>query len=73
MSVSIADFVDRTIRHAQRIQLEGLHDWPTARAALATILADLERRSPGEPNLERLRLFIARGDRAWNAPRGETK
>jgi len=73
MSVSIEEFVDRTIRHARRMDIVGLHEWPTARSALTKILADLERRSPDEPSLERLRRFIARGDRAWKARRRERK
>ena len=71
MAVSTADLVNRTIRHAQRMAKEGVHDWPTARLALTRILADLEARSPAEPSLERLRAFIARGDRA--SREGETK
>jgi hypothetical protein len=52
---------------------EGVHDWPTARAALARILLDLETRSPGDPSLERLRQVIERGDRAWSLRDRETK
>ena len=73
MTSSIADIVDRTIGHAQRMADEGVHDWPTARFALTRILVDLEARSPGEPSLERLREFIAAGDRAWQARERETK
>ena len=73
MSVSIADIVRRTIRHARRIPNEGVYDWPTARVALAKILADLEARSPGDPSLERLRQVIERGDRAWTAARRRGK
>ena len=73
MSVSIAEIVRRTIRHARRISKEGVYDWPTARVALVKILADLEARSPGDPSLERLRQVIERGDRAWNQRQGETK
>jgi len=73
MTVSIADIVNRTIGHAQRMADDGVHDWPTARFALTRILADLEARSPGEPSLERLREFIALGDRASEAREEETK
>jgi hypothetical protein len=64
MSVSIADIVRQTIRHARRMSQEGVHDWPTARSALTKILADLETRSPEDPRLEDLRVFIVFGDRA---------
>ncbi|MFY9970541.1 MAG: hypothetical protein WBQ45_23090 [Roseiarcus sp.] len=73
MVASIADIVRRTIRHARRMSKEGVHDWPTARAALARILLDLETRSPGDPSLERLRQVIERGDRAWSLRDRETK
>jgi hypothetical protein len=72
MSVSIADIVERTIRHARRMSKEGIYEWPTARVALMKVLADLEARSPGDASLERLRQTIARGDRAWAAGGGET-
>ena len=73
MVASIADIVRRTIRHARRMSKAGVHDWPTARAALSRILADLEARSPGDPSLERLRQVIERGDRAWSLRDDETK
>jgi hypothetical protein len=72
MSVSIADIVERTIRHARRMSKEGIYDWPTARVALMKVLADLEARSPGDASLERLRQTIAWGDRAWTVGGGET-
>ncbi len=73
MSALIPDIVDRVIGHAQRMLNDGAYDWPTSRTALARILADLEARSPAEPSLERLREFIALGDRASRAREGETK
>jgi len=73
MTISISEIVKRTIGHAQCMANDSVHDWPTARLALTKILADLEARSPGEPSLERLRAFIALGDRAAKAREGETK
>ena len=66
MSVLIAEIVRHSILHAQRLASERVHDWPTARAALTKILADLEQRSPNEPSLSRLRIYIATRDRAWS-------
>jgi hypothetical protein len=63
MSASIADIVHQTIRHARRISREGVHGWPAAREALTKILADLEARSPGDPILRRLRVYIRMRDR----------
>jgi hypothetical protein len=57
--------VRQTIRHARRMSTEGQHEWPTARIALTKILADLEPRFPGDPNLVRLRRYIALGDLAF--------
>ncbi len=65
MGVSIADIVRQTIRHARRMSRGGRYEWPTARAALIRILADLEGRSRDDPALERLRRYIALGDRAF--------
>lgn len=65
MGVSIADIVSQTIRHARRISRGGRYEWPTARAALMKILADLEARSPDDPALGRLRRYIAFGDRPF--------
>src|SRR5208337_995558 len=60
MSVSIAEFVDRTIRHARRMDIVGLHEWPTARVARPTSrvwsgCADSSRAAiaPGKPAGER--------------------
>jgi hypothetical protein len=66
MSVSIASIVRRSIRHALQMSKHGFHDWRTARAALTRILDDLESRSSSDPAIERLRRFIARGDRDSN-------
>jgi hypothetical protein len=60
----IDEIVRRSIRHARRMSHDGRYDWPTARAALLTILTDLEARSPNHPSLRRLRAFIAEGDLA---------
>jgi hypothetical protein len=73
MSVLTSDIVDRAIRHARRLRATDRYDWPTARAALASVLADLEARVPGDPSLDRLRQFIAEGDRASSAPPDERK
>ena len=72
MTDRIAEIVDRVIVHAQRMLDDGAYDWPTSRAALERILADLEARSPGNPSLARLRRFIALGDDAWNVRWSET-
>ncbi len=63
---STADIVRQTIRHARRMSLEGVHEWPVAREALAKILADLEKRSPDDPSLARLRAYISLRDRVWS-------
>ncbi len=60
--VSTAEIVDGVILHAQRMLDQGAYDWPTSRAGLEKILADLETRSVGDPSVERLRRFIALGD-----------
>ena len=73
MTDVIADIVDRLIAHAQSLLDEHAYDWPTSRAALERILADLDARSLGHPSLGRLRRYIAEGDKAWNAERDETK
>ena len=73
MTDVIADMVDRLIAHAQRMLDEGAYDWPTSRAALEKILADLDARTLGHPGLGRLRQYIAQGDKAWNARRGRDK
>jgi hypothetical protein len=68
--IGIAEIVERVILHAQRMLDDGAYDWPTSRAALERILADLEARSVDDPRLERLRRFIALGDDAWKARHG---
>ena len=73
MTVVIAEIVDRVIDHARRMLDEGAYDWPTSRAALARILADLQARSDNDPSLRRLRRFIALGDRAWREHGGNSK
>ncbi len=72
MTLEIAEIVDQVIGHAQRMLDDGAYDWPASRAALERILADLEARSAGDPDLERLRQFIAGGDDARKARRRET-
>ncbi|HTR13445.1 MAG TPA: hypothetical protein VMI72_09390 [Roseiarcus sp.] len=63
MSVTVADIVRRVIGHTRQMLRERVYDWPTARRALVRILADLESRSPNDPNLAELRAFIELGDR----------
>ena len=65
--IGIVEIVDRVIQHAQTMLDDGAYDWPTSRAALQRILADLVTRSGGHPNVERLREFIALRDDAWKA------
>ncbi len=65
-----SEIVDSAIRHARRLSTTKGYDWPTARAALEKILADLETRAPGEPSLVRLRRFIASRNRAWSKTQG---
>ncbi len=62
-----SDIVDHAILHAQRLSRIAAYGWRTARSALVRILADLEARAPGDPGVERLRQFIAEGDRPWAA------
>ena len=66
MVVPVAEIVRRTIRHARRMAKQGQYGWPTARTALAKLLAELEARHPSDPALERLRRYIERGDREWS-------
>ncbi len=73
MIEAIADIVDQVIAHAQTMLDENAYDWPTSRAALTRILADLEARTFGHPSLERLRRYIAESDEAWNADQSETR
>ena len=72
MSAPISEIVDRVIHHARKISTTIGYDWATARAALAVVLADLETRDPGDRSLDRLRAFIADGDRA-KTPQGPRK
>ena len=67
--LSIAEIVDGVLLDAQRMLDDETH-WPTSRVALARILADLEAQSVGDPGIERLRGFIARGDEVWKVRRG---
>jgi len=66
-----SDIVDSAIRHAGRQSRNPNYRWPIARAALTRILEDLERRAPGDPSLDRLRAFIAEGDRKQAARPGD--
>ena len=65
--IGIAEIVDRVILQAQMLLDDGAYDWPASRAALEKILVDLETRSVDDPNVERLRRFIALRDDAWKA------
>ena len=47
----VSDIVDRTILHARRLSRAEPYGSPTARSALARILADLEARASGDPSL----------------------
>ena len=67
MSALLSDIIDRAIEHARALSKTAAYDWSTARAALTAILADLERRFPGDPSLDRLRLYIAERDQALAA------
>ena len=69
----IEDMVDQIIAHAQTMLERKAYDWPTSRAALTRILADLEARTLGHPGLERLRRYIVEGDEAWNADQPEAR
>jgi len=60
--------VDRAIRYARLRSKTADYQWPTARSALVRILTDLESRDPADPSLDRLRRFIAEGDRAARPP-----
>ena len=63
----IVEIVDRLIAAEEKMLDNEDYDWPTSRAALERILADLEARSLGHPDLKRLRWFIAISDEAWKA------
>ena len=73
MTDIIVEIVDRVIVHAQSMLDDGSYDWPVSRAALERILADLEVRSFGHPNLARLRQFITLHEDEWNVRGGDTK
>jgi hypothetical protein len=73
MTDIIVEIVDRVIVHAQSMRDDGSYDWPASRAALERILADLEARSLGHPNLGRLRQFIALRENEWNVRGDGTK
>ncbi len=73
MTDIIVEIVDRVIVHAQSMLDDGSYDWPASRAALEKILADLEARSLGHPNLGRLRQFIAQRENEWNVRGSDTK
>jgi len=64
--IGIAEIVDGVIVHAQRLLDDGAYDWPASRAALQKSWST-ETRSVDDPNVERLRRFIALTDDAWNA------
>jgi hypothetical protein len=65
MTDVIVEIVDRLIAAEENMLENDDYDWPTSRAALERILADLEARSLGHPDLKRLRWFIAISDEAW--------
>lgn len=67
MTDVIVEIVDRLIASEEPLLEKGGYDWTTARAALERILADLEARSLGHPELKRLRFFIAITDEAWSS------
>ncbi len=67
MTDVIVEIVDRLIAAEENMLDNADYDWPTSRAALETILADLEARSLGHPDLKRLRWFIAISNEAWKA------
>jgi len=73
MNDVIVEIVTQVIVHAQTMLDDGAYDWPATRAALERILADLEARSLGHPDLRRLRRFVWLGDEAWKVGQGETK
>lgn len=67
MTDVIVEIVDRLIAAEEQMLENDDYDWPTSRAALKGVLADLEARSLGHPDLKRLRWFIAISDDAWKA------
>ena len=69
----IGDMIDQIIAHAQTMLDDKAYDWPTSRAALMKILADLEGRTLGHSSLERLRQYIAERDAEWDAGHPETR
>ncbi len=71
MGTRTSDVVDGAIRHVRALSATKGYDWPTARAALVKILADLEARDPNDPSLERLRQFIAERDQDATGSRAQ--
>jgi hypothetical protein len=71
MTDIVVEIVDRVMVHAQSMLDDGSYDWPASRAALERILADLEARSLGHPDLGRLRQFIAVCEDEWIVRGGE--
>ncbi|HKN28896.1 MAG TPA: hypothetical protein VJY34_13820 [Roseiarcus sp.] len=67
MTDVIVEIVDRLIAAEEKMLENDDYDWPRSRAALGRILADLETRSLGHPELKRLRWFIEISDEAWKA------
>ncbi len=65
MNVSTNEIVSHVISHERRLAKEGGYNWPAAKGALTRVLAELEARSPEDPSLDRLRAFIALGDRSF--------
>jgi hypothetical protein len=65
MTDVIVEIVDRLIAAEENMLDNADYDWPTSRAALERILADLEARSLGHPELKRLRWFIEISEEAW--------
>lgn len=63
--LSIAEIVDGVLLHAQKMLDDETYDWPSSRAALERILADLEAQSFSDSGIERLRGFIAAGEEVW--------
>lgn len=74
MNESIEQIVRRTIEHAERMVGSGDYDWPTAREALAKILADLEVRAPtSTETLTPLRDYIAARDAEFRKGAGSAE
>ncbi len=67
MTDVIVEIVDRLIAAEERRLKRDNYNWPRSRLRLRRVLADLEARSLGHPDLKRLRWFIAISDEAWKA------